>query len=70
MSESKLNVRLLFVDEGSYHHEEVALPAAVVERYDRLIDALREDPEVLKQVHVDVARLCAAYVLRDDRDGD
>lgn len=57
-----VTVRLLFVDEGSYHHEEVDLPADSVERYDRLIDCVREDAEVLKRLHVDVSRLCAAYL--------
>ena len=56
-----VTVRLLFVDEGSYHHEDVEVPASSVEAYDRLIDCLREDPVVLKQVYVDVDRLVAAY---------
>jgi hypothetical protein len=56
-----VEVRLLFVDGGSYHHEDVELPAASVEAYDRLIDCLREDPVVLNQVYVDVDRLVAAY---------
>ena len=54
-------VRLVLVDEGSYHHEEIEIPSTSLEGYDRLIDCLREDPAVLKRVHVDVARLCAAY---------
>ena len=54
-------VRLVLVDEGSYHHEEIEIPSECLEGYDRLIDCLREDPTVLKRVHVDVARLCAAY---------
>jgi len=61
----RVKVRLLFVDEGSYHHEEVELPSAIVERYDRLIDCFREDESVLKRMHVDVARLCAAYTLEE-----
>jgi len=60
-----VKIRLLFVDQGSYHHEEVELPAAVVERYDRLIDCFREDESVLKRMHVDVARLCAAYLVEE-----
>lgn len=55
-------MRLLFVDDGSYHHEEVELPAESVEAYERLIDCVREDPEVLKRLYVDVRRLCAAWV--------
>lgn len=64
MSKKKsVKVRLLFVDEGSYHHEEVDLPAGSLGDYDRLIDFVREDAEVLRRVHVDVARLCAAYLI-------
>lgn len=58
-----VRVRLLFVDEGAYHHEEVDLPAGEMESYERLIDFVREDAEVLKRVHVDVGRLCAAYLV-------
>jgi len=65
MSKKKglLKVRLLFVDEGSYHHEEVEIPAAALDGYDRLIDCLREDGEVQKRIFVDVARLCSASVV-------
>jgi hypothetical protein len=56
-------VRLVLVDEGSYHHEEIEIPSASLEGYDRLIDCLREDPAVLKRVYVDVARLCVAYLI-------
>lgn len=58
-----MKVRLLFADEGSYHDELVEIPAASVEAYDRLIDCVREDPEVLKRLHVDVDRLVSAYVV-------
>ena len=61
MSDTKSKVRLLFVDDGSYHHEDVLVPTASLGAYDRLIDCIREDAAVLKQVHVDVDRLCAAY---------
>ena len=70
MSEPRVSVRLLFVDEGSYHHEEVTIPARIVDEYDRLIDGLREDPAALKSLHVDVARLCAAYVIEDGDPAD
>lgn len=64
MSKKKLvKVRLLFVDDGQYHHEEVDLPGASLDDYDRLIDFVREDPDVLKRAHVDVDRLCAAYLI-------
>lgn len=61
-----IKVRLLFVDDGSYHHEELRVPAAALKDYERLIDALREEPSVLKQVFVDVDRLCAAWVVDED----
>ena len=63
MSKAPTTNRLLFVDEGSYHHEEVKLPNDSLEAYERLIDCLREDPEVLKRMYVDVSRLCAAHRL-------
>ncbi len=60
MSEELVTVRLLFVDEGSFHHEEVRIPAEVMSGYDRLIDCLMEDPAVLKRLHFDVSRVCSA----------
>ena len=58
-------VRLLFVDEGSYHHEDVEIPSEALEGYVRLIDCLREDEGVQKRVYVDVERLCSAWVVED-----
>ena len=63
MTEATVTVRLVLVDAGSYHHEEVGIPGAALDRYERLIDCVREDPEVLRRVHVDVDRLCAAYLV-------
>lgn len=63
MSAPALKVRLLFVDEGSYHHEEVTIPAEAMEGYERLIDCVREEPAVLRQLFVDVSRLCSAHVV-------
>lgn len=68
MSDDRTKVRLLFVDDGDYHREDVRVPASSLEPYDRLIDALREDPKVLKGLYVDVERLCAAYLLADEED--
>ena len=56
-----VKVRLVFVDGGSFHAVDVDVPAKALERHERLVDCLREDPEVLARIHVDVARLCAAY---------
>lgn len=58
-----VKVRLLFVDDGSYHKEEIEIPATAVDAYERLIDCVREDPVVLKRIYVDVRRLAAAYRL-------
>lgn len=41
----------------------VHLPADVIERYERIIDALREDPEITAQIYVDRRRLVAAWVV-------
>ena len=60
MSDEFATVRLLFVDDGSFHHEEVQIPAGAMAGYDRLIDCLMEDPTVLKRLHVDVSRVCSA----------
>lgn len=63
-----MKVRLLFVDDGSYHHETIELPSGVMDTYDRLIDALREEPSVLARAYIDVDRLCSAHVVSDDED--
>jgi len=56
-----VKVRLVFVDGGSFHDVDVEVPAKAFDRHERLVDCLREDAEVLSRMHVDVARLCAAY---------
>lgn len=61
--DSMVTLRLLFVDEGEYHHEELKVPAEAVERYDRLIDLLQEEPSVLQRSFVDLTRLCSAQVV-------
>lgn len=58
----RVKVRLLFADGGDFRSEKVSIPAASLEGYDRLIDCLREDPAVLKELHLDYPRLCAAYL--------
>ena len=59
----QVRVRLLFVNEGSYHHEEVTIPGAALDAYDRLIDFLQEDEGVQKVLFVDVGRLCSAVIV-------
>ena len=62
----RARIRVLFVDGGAYHQETLSLPRELVERYDRLIDGLREDPAVLKQVYIDVDRLAAAWLVEEE----
>ena len=59
----RTKIRLLFVDDGQYHHEDLSVPSELLGRYERLIDCLREDEAVLREMYVDVARLCAAWRL-------
>jgi hypothetical protein len=60
-----MKVRLLFVDEGSYHHEDVEIPSEGLDGYARLIDCVREDEAVQQRMYVDVARLCAAWLVEE-----
>jgi len=59
----RAQVRLVFVDSGSYHHEEVSVPRDVLGRYERLIDCIRKELAVLCELYVDVVQLCAAYLV-------
>jgi hypothetical protein len=63
MKERAIRVLLVFADNGAFHREQVDVPEASLDRYDTLVDCLREDPEVLKRVHVDPSRLCAAIIV-------
>jgi hypothetical protein len=38
----------------------------VLSRYDRLIDLLREEEGVTRQMYLDMKRLVSAYVVTDD----
>jgi hypothetical protein len=62
----EVTLRLLFVEDGSFHHEKIQVPAAAVDRYERLIDLLQEEPAVLRRTYVDLDRLCAAHVVEKD----
>jgi hypothetical protein len=59
-------VRLVFADEGTFHAETVLVPLDRLGDYERLIDLLREDPGVTRQMYVDLKRLVSAYVIEDD----
>jgi hypothetical protein len=58
----RVAVKMVFADRGSFHDLVVHLPLDVIERYGRIIDALREDPEITAEIYVDRRRLVAAYV--------
>ena len=60
-----VRVRLLFADEGAFHHEDVTIPEAAVGAYDRLIDVFMEDEAVQKSMFVDVERLCSAVIVEE-----
>jgi hypothetical protein len=62
-----VGVRLVFADRGSFHDVLVHLPATAIERYGRIIDALREDPVITSQMYLDRRRLVAAYVEPDGK---
>jgi hypothetical protein len=59
-------VRLVFADQGTFHAETVRVPADVLRSYDRLIDLLREEEGVTRQMYLDLNRLVSAYVVTDD----
>jgi hypothetical protein len=59
-------VRLVFADEGTFHTETVHVRLEQLAAYERLIDLLREDPEVTQNVYIDLKRLVSAYVVGDD----
>ncbi len=63
-----VTVRLVFADEGAFHELDVDLPADVLARHERLIDALREEPDILGSVYVDYRRLVAAHRVSDTGD--
>lgn len=58
-------IRLVFADQGTFHAETVHVPVDQLARYDRLIDLLREEESVTRQMYVDLTRLVSAYVLEN-----
>jgi hypothetical protein len=62
MSDERVRVRLLFADAGTFHEQDMEVPAASLEGFDRLIDAFLEDPQLLKETYIDVDRLSAAWL--------
>ena len=60
-----VRVRLVFADQGTFHAETVHVPVDMLDRYDRLVDLLREEEAVTRQLFVDMGRLVSAYVEND-----
>ncbi|CAN5148498.1 hypothetical protein BH23GEM4_BH23GEM4_13420 [soil metagenome] len=58
-------VRLVFADRGSFHTETVQVPLDRLGEYPRLIDLLREDDAVTRQMYVDLKRLVTAYLVEE-----
>lgn len=59
-------VRLVFADDGTFHAETILVPIDRLGHHERLIDLLREDPSVTRQVYVDLKRLVSAYVVGEE----
>lgn len=59
-------IRLVFADQGTFHAETVHVPVDKLARYDRLIDLLREEESVTRQMYVDMTRLVSAFVVEDE----
>jgi hypothetical protein len=66
VSDERVPVRLVFADRGTFHEVTVELPAELLARHTRIIDALRDQIDVTSSVYVDLRRLVAAHVV--DRD--
>ncbi|HEX9887456.1 MAG TPA: hypothetical protein VGA70_13250 [Longimicrobiales bacterium] len=66
MSERTVRVRLVLVDDGSFHEQDILLGEEELARHERLIDCLREEMSVLRRLHVDLDRLSAAFVIDEE----
>ena len=60
---TRVPVQLVFADRGAFREMTVQLPAEILGRHARIIDALREEPGITGEMYVDLRRLVAAYVV-------
>jgi hypothetical protein len=60
---NRVSVKLVFADRGAFHDVVVQVPADVLQRHERIIDALRGEPSVTGEMYVDMRRLVAAYIV-------
>jgi hypothetical protein len=65
-SDTTTPIRLIFADQGTFHAETVHVPVDKLARYERLVDLLREEESVTRQMYVDMSRLVSAYVVADE----
>ena len=63
MSDARVPVKLVFADRGSFHEIMVNVPAEMLDRHTRIIDALREEPAILAELYIDMRRLVAAHLV-------
>lgn len=63
---TRVTVRLVFADRGAFHDVELQLPLETLNRHERIIDALREEPSITNELYVDLRRLVAAYVVPEE----
>jgi hypothetical protein len=63
---TRIPVQLIFADRGAFRDLVLQLPADVLARHERIIDALREEPGITGEVYVDMRRLVAAYVVQEE----
>lgn len=59
----RVSVKLVFADRGTFHDVVLQLPADVLARHERIIDALREEPSITTELYVDLRRLVSAFVI-------
>jgi hypothetical protein len=63
VSPDRARVRLVLADGGEFYLQDVEVPRSSLEAYERLIDCLREDPVVLRDLYIDCERLVSAQVV-------
>ena len=66
VASTERQVKLVFADEGTFHSVVVSVPADSIDQYERLVDLLREEPSVTRQLYVDMRRLVSASVVGDE----
>ena len=67
---ARVKVEVLYVEDGGYHAQTLTLPAGGRGEYERLIDFVREDADVLRECYIDVDRVCSVHVVDDDDEDD